>query len=74
MVRELVVARYPDRRVDDRELAAAVQFIVSAFLGTLTWWLDTDAPFTADEMFELCQKLTVDGAAALFGDPSVPGR
>ena len=74
MVRELVVARYPDRRVDDRELAAAVQFIVSAFLGTLTWWLDTDAPFTADEMFELCQKLTVDGAAALFGDPSVHGR
>jgi len=70
MVRELVLARFPDWRGDEQQLAAAVQFIVSAFLGTLTWWLDTDAPLTADEIFETCQRLTVDGAAPFFGAPT----
>ena len=67
MVRELVLAGYPDWRGDEQQVAAAVHFIVSAFLGTLTWWLDTDAPFTADEIFDVCQRLTVDGAEAFFG-------
>ena len=67
MVRELILAAYPDWRGDEQQLAAAIHFIVSAFLGTLTWWLDTDAPFTADEIFETCQRLTVDGAEAFFG-------
>jgi len=67
MVRELVLAQFPDRRSDDRQLDAVVQFIVSAFLGTLTWWLDTDALFEPDEIFEICRKLVVGGAAGFFG-------
>ena len=66
MVRDLILSNYPHATGNGPQLHVAVQFIVSAFLGTLTWWLDTDAPFTADDIFEACQKLTVDGAAAFL--------
>ena len=39
---------------------------MSAFLGTLTWWLDTDAPFTGDEIFTICRSLAVEGAESFF--------
>jgi AcrR family transcriptional regulator len=67
LVREHVRAQFPNWQGDDQRLAAAVQFIVSAFLGTLTWWLDTDAPCSADEIFAICKKLTADGATSFFG-------
>lgn len=67
IVREHIRAQFPDWPGDDEQLAAAVHFIVSGFLGTMTWWLDTDAPYTADELFDTCRRLAVDGAAAFFG-------
>jgi AcrR family transcriptional regulator len=67
MVREHVRAQFPEWQGDEQQLAAAVQFIVSAFLGTLTWWLDTDAPHAADEIFSIFRKLAAEGATSFFG-------
>jgi AcrR family transcriptional regulator len=76
LVKSHVLARYPACGGDDRRLTAGVQFIVSAFIGMLTWWLDTDAPYSADEMFVMFRKMTVDGATSFFGtsrsDPIEP--
>jgi hypothetical protein len=66
MVREHVRAQFPDWRGDDQQRSAAVQFIVSAFLGTLSWRLDTDSPYTADEIFTICRNLVVEGATSFF--------
>ncbi|HEX7490249.1 MAG TPA: TetR/AcrR family transcriptional regulator [Candidatus Limnocylindrales bacterium] len=67
LVREHVRSHFPDWTGDEQQLAAGVQFIVGGFLGTLTWWLDTDSPATADEMFEACRSLLVEGAVSFFG-------
>jgi AcrR family transcriptional regulator len=66
IVRMHVRSQFPGWTGDEQQLAVGVQFIVGGFLGTLTWWLDTDAPETADEIFEACRKLIVDGASAFF--------
>jgi AcrR family transcriptional regulator len=71
LVREHIRSQFPEWTGDEQQLAAGVQFIVGGFLGTLTWWLDTDAPYTADEIFEACRRLIVDGASAFFG-PAQP--
>jgi len=67
LVREHLRARYPDWQGDDQSLEAAARFIASAFLGTLTWWLDTDAPLSGDQVFDICQGLVVQGANTFFG-------
>ena len=67
LVRDHVLASYPAGAGEGQRLAVAVHFIVGGLLGTLTWWLDTDAPIDADELFDICQRLATDGAAAFFG-------
>ena len=66
MVAEHIRVQFPDWQGDEQRLAAAARFIVSAFLGMLTWWLDTDAPFTGDEVFIICRSLAVEGAESFF--------
>jgi AcrR family transcriptional regulator len=66
MVGEHIRAQFPEWQGDDQRLAAVARYIVSAFLGTLTWWLDTDAPFTGDEIFTICRSLAVEGAESFF--------
>jgi AcrR family transcriptional regulator len=67
VMREHLRAQFPDWQGDEQQLAVAVQFIVNACLGTLTWWLDTDAPYSADDTFEVCRRLASDGANSFFG-------
>jgi AcrR family transcriptional regulator len=67
IVREHLRTQFPDWHGDQQKLDAAVQFIVAGFLGTLTWWLDTDSTCSADELFETCRQLTVNGATEFFG-------
>ena len=67
LVREHVRSQFPDARGDARRLEAAVQFIVSAYIGMLTWWLDTGAAYSADEIFSVFRKLTAEGATAFLG-------
>ena len=35
-----------------------VEYIVSALMGLLTWWLDNDLPYAAEEMARMFQRLT----------------
>lgn len=44
-----------------------VRYFVSAFLGLMTWWLDTDAPDSAAEMNEYFRKLTEPTLQASLG-------
>jgi len=67
IVRQHVRAHFADWPGDDQRLEAASTFIATAFLGTLTWWLDTDAPLSGDEVFIICQELATQGAIAFFG-------
>ncbi|MGD0123562.1 MAG: TetR/AcrR family transcriptional regulator [Candidatus Limnocylindrales bacterium] len=67
LVRDHVQACFPAWRGDERALAAATQFIVSAYLGMLTWWLDTDAQYTPDEIFGIFKQLAGDGSRSFFG-------
>lgn len=67
LVREHVRSAFPDACGDTRRLEAAVQFIVSAYIGMLTWWLDTGAAYSADEIFTVFRNLTADGATDFFG-------
>lgn len=66
IVRQHVRAHFSDWPGDDQRLEAASMFIATAFLGTLTWWLDTDAPLSGDDVFTICQELAAQGAAAFF--------
>ena len=66
MVAEHIRVQLPVWQGDEQRLAAAARFIVSAFLGMLTWWLDTDAPFTGDEIFTICRSLAIEGAESFF--------
>lgn len=50
-MRAMLTEVFADRlrgQVDDRTLA----FVVHGLAGLLTWWLETKAPYTADEMYE----------------------
>ncbi len=44
-----------------------VQYLVSAFLGLLTWWLNNDAPYSAAQMNEYFRVLTEPTFRALVG-------
>jgi hypothetical protein len=37
------------------------QYISSSFISLLTWWLDTDSPFTAEQMNEYYRQLVEPG-------------
>jgi len=39
-------------------------WIVSSFLSLMTWWLDRDLPYTADEMDKIFRQLTLPGVEA----------
>jgi AcrR family transcriptional regulator len=44
-----------------------VEFVASALLALLTWWLDTDQPYTAEEMARMFQRLAGSGVAGAMG-------
>jgi AcrR family transcriptional regulator len=43
-----------------------VQYLVTAFLGTLTWWLDNDAPYSGAQMNDYFRALTEPTLQALL--------
>jgi AcrR family transcriptional regulator len=49
-----------------------VQYVVSALLGLLTWWLDTEPAYTAEQMSRMLLRVTRSGVAGALGAPS-PG-
>lgn len=61
-------------RAGERKLAipleATVQFAASTLLGLAIWWIESDAPQTAEEMDEIFLRLAEPGIrAALSGQP-----
>jgi len=42
----------------------AAHWIVSSFLSLMTWWLDRDLPYTAEEMDKMFRQLTMPGLEA----------
>lgn len=53
---------------DESRLATAVAFLVSGLIGLLTWWLDTEAALSAEEMYERFRRLSGGGLPALLVD------
>lgn len=49
---------------DDDQVPVLVAFLVSALMGLLTWWLDNDPPYTADEMYGHFERLVTHGIRA----------
>ncbi len=41
-------------------------YIVSAYMALLTWWLDHDAPYPAEQMNEMFRQLTQPGVEAIL--------
>ena len=46
---------------DQTQLEAAVQFVVSALMGLLIWWLEAEAPYSAEEIHAVFRRLTTQG-------------
>jgi hypothetical protein len=59
-----------DEVVASRRLSPAVppevtvQYLASALLGTLTWWLDNDMPYPAEQMGRMFLRLAKPAVAA----------
>jgi AcrR family transcriptional regulator len=46
-----------------------VHFVVSSFLGLLTWWLNHDMPYSPEQIDEMFKRLTYPGMYAALGRP-----
>jgi hypothetical protein len=42
-------------------------YIASSMMGLITWWLENDQPYTADEMRSFFQQLNFRGTAQTMG-------
>jgi len=45
----------------------STHYVVSALLALLTWWLDHDLPYTAEQMGQMFERLTRPAVAAALG-------
>jgi AcrR family transcriptional regulator len=61
LVEEHLRTRVAVSKRDERRLELAVRFVVGGLVGLVTWWLDTGAPFTAEEMHASFQRLATQG-------------
>ncbi len=46
----------------------AIQFVVNSFWSLVTWWMDQNTPYSADEMDRMFHTLTLSGITALRGE------
>lgn len=51
----------------DRALEVVVRFVVSAYMGLLTWWLEQSTTTTPEEMDQAFRTLALPGVAAFLG-------
>jgi len=62
LVREHLRSQFPALGRNQPQLEAAVQYVASACTGLLLWWLDNDIPYSAEELYAIFRRLTVQGA------------
>jgi AcrR family transcriptional regulator len=70
MVGEHLRSRVAVSERDKRRLEVAVQFVVGGLVGLVTWWLDTGAPFTVDEIHASFQRLATHGVERFLTERS----
>ena len=67
-ISDLVDSHLRRRAPDDKKLTVPrevlVHYVVSSFLGLLTWWLDHEMPYTAEQINDLFMQLTAPGVQA----------
>jgi Transcriptional regulator C-terminal region len=68
LVEEHLRSRVAVSERDERRLEVAVQFVVGGLVGLVTWWLDTGAPFTAEEMHASFQRLATHGVERFLAE------
>ncbi len=49
------------------DLDLAVQFVGSAFVGVISWWLENDMPYAIDDLTDQLMKLAFGGTALALG-------
>jgi AcrR family transcriptional regulator len=61
LVREHFRCHFPAEKGNQTQMDAAVQFVVGALMGLLSWWLDNDVTYSAEEIYSICRRLTTQG-------------
>jgi AcrR family transcriptional regulator len=61
LVQEQFRAQFPHGAEDQTQLEAAMQFVISACMGLLTWWLENDVSYSAEEIHSIFRRLTTQG-------------
>lgn len=61
LVREHFRSQFPGLERNQPQVEAATQFVVSACMGLLLWWLDNDVPYSAEELYSIFRRLTTQG-------------
>jgi len=61
LVREHLRSQFPALERNQPQLEAAVQFLASACMGLLIWWLDNEIPSSAEELYAIFRRLTTQG-------------
>jgi AcrR family transcriptional regulator len=58
LIRAHLRSQFPGLGRNQPQLEAAVQFVASACIGLLLWWLDNDVPYSAEELYTVFRRLT----------------
>lgn len=69
-IKEIAASRFlvllPDNDADlPREVTQ--EYLLSALVGLLIWWLDEDRPYTPEQMADMFMRLTVPGIQSVYG-------
>jgi hypothetical protein len=68
------MAQVPGLGRNQPQLEAAGQFVASACMGLLIWWLDNDVPYSAQELYVIFRRLTTQACGASSPPPKGSGR
>jgi len=62
LVRERFRSQFPDAQGNQTQLEAAMQFVIGACMGLVSWWLENDViPYSAEEIHSIFRRLATQG-------------
>jgi len=62
LVREHFRSQFPDAQGNQTQLEAAMQFVIGACMGLVSWWLENDViPYSAEEIHSIFRRLATQG-------------
>ena len=68
----VILKRVAKTQLAAYELEVVSQSTASVFLSTLVWWVDSDMPCSANELFRLVMRLVEPGLVEVLGIPALP--